>query len=640
MKHLKTTIKLSVLALACMGAGALAFQPTAYAKAEDGAGCVTMQSGAAVCVSDDFSGIRWTTKVDFDKYQMLCGAGKTITFGTLVLPTDSLGEDGVLTEADQGAVNIIANIDVANLANDTEYYSIINYENLANAFTDEATKEDALKKAYALELTARSYVKVNDNYYFTEEMGTSRSAKQVALMAELAGDWDEEDVAKATKAATYYGMTERYVPTEISNGAAGTAVIDLEAAAKAELEVALDADFEGNVQSVFVGAERVQFVSYEDKKFTFKVAEGQYIPTGETYLTIYTDSGFVTEPIIGATKVLSKAEDLAMFNAKGGNGVYTTKAAASGVDYISQYWKPEQEQTGYYVLKNDIDASEYVHGSRYAADAADVVAGTKKEGDFNDNTWNGADNYENAPMGLKGTFNGLGYAIKDMEIGSQREGFFGIVNGGTVKNVAFLDVKAAAGYRYVIANYLIDATIENVYIRTDATVAAADGVEASLGFPAKNSALLASYAYSTRDGKNVISNVVLEMNAVNSNLSSNATHGLLFSTYKDANTEYNNLCAVSSIGFKASTSSSATANIGQRFVAYVKDSTKIMQFAENEVDIAEDGTATPNTANPKKVVEYGGWTVQVLMGTYRYKTVDDLKADADKIAWMPEGWLA
>ena len=640
MKHLKTTIKLSVLALACMGAGALAFQPTAYAKAEDGAGCVTMQNGAAVCVSDDFSGIRWTTKVDFDKYQMLCGAGKTITFGTLVLPTDSLGEDGVLTEEDQGAVNIIANIDVANLANDTEYYSIINYENLAGVFTDETTKEESLKKAYALELTARSYVKVNDTYYFTEEMGTSRSAKQVALMAELAGDWDKEDAAKATKAATYYGMTERYVPTEISNGAAGTAVIDLSAVATAAQDVVLDTDFEGNVQSVFVGAERVEYVSYEEKKLTFKVAEGQYIPTGETYLTIYTDGGFVTKPIIGATKVLSKAEDLAIFNAKGGNGVYTSKASASGVDYVSQYWKPEQEQTGYYVLKNDIDASEYVHGSRYAADAVDVLAGTKKEGDFNDNTWNGADAYENAPMGLKGTFNGLGYAIKDMEMGSQREGLFGIVNGGTVKNVAILDVKAAAGYRFVIANYLIDATIENVYIRTDATVAAADGVEASLGFPAKSSALLANYAYSTKDGKNVISNVVLEVNAVNAALADNATHGLLFSTYKAATVEYNNLCAVSSIGFKASTSSSKTANIGQRFVAYVKDSTKIMQFAENEVDIAEDGTVTPNTSNPKKVVEYGKWTVQVLMGTYRYKTVDALKADADKIAWMPAGWLA
>ena len=119
MKHLKTTIKLSVLSLACLGAGALALQPTAYAKAEDGAGCVTMQNGAAVCVSDDFSGIRWTSNISFDKYQMLCGAGKTITFGTLVMPTDALGEDNELTEADKDAVNIIANIDVNNIANDT-----------------------------------------------------------------------------------------------------------------------------------------------------------------------------------------------------------------------------------------------------------------------------------------------------------------------------------------------------------------------------------------------------------------------------------------------------------------------------------------------------------------------------------------
>ena len=550
MKHLKTTIKLSVLALACLGAGALTLQPTAYAKAEDSAACLTMQNGAAVCVSDDFSGIRWTTKIDFDQYQMLCGAGKTITFGTLVMPTDSLGDDGVLTEADVDAVDIVANVDVNNLANDTEYYSIINYDKLAEQFTDAATKEESLQKAYALELTARSYVKVNDTYYFTDMTGisTSRSARQVALAAELAGDWTEGEEAKAVKAASYYGMTERYTPAKLSNGAAGTAVIDLNEGAMATQQVELNIEIAGNVQSVFVGTERVEYVSYADKKFTFKVTEGQAIPTGENYVFIYTDSGFYTEPIIGATKILKTVDDLKMFNAKGG---YYDKSVKVGTDgeNIVEFWNPAQEQSGYYVLGADIDANAYVHGSRLAEDVAtkipDVIAGKDGElgtaddvgvaGGFNNSTWNAASSYEGKPIGLTGTFNGLGHTIDGMTMGSTREGFFGIVNGGTVKNVAFTDVKSTQTYVYVIANYLIDATIDNVYIATN-TYNSADK-ENNPGFLyGKGSAILANTAYNT-----TISNSLLRLNKW-SGTSEASTFGALFgSTHSNESFTFENV---------------------------------------------------------------------------------------------------
>ncbi|MBQ4053382.1 MAG: hypothetical protein IJD33_03485, partial [Clostridia bacterium] len=527
MKHLKTTIKLSVLALACLGAGALALQPTAYAKAEDSADCLTMQNGASVCVKDDFSGIRWTTKVDFEKYQTLCGAGKTIQFGTLVLPTDMLGDDGVLTDADvsAGALDIPANIDVDNIANDTEFYTIVNYDNLAEAYEGTLSEEDALKKAYALELTARSYVKVNGVYYFAEEMGTSRSARQVALAAELAGDWDETEEAKAIKAAKYYGMSARYTPAEVSNGAAGTMVVDLEKIKTADEEVLLhDMQIEGEIESVFVGAERVKYKSYtkdSTKILTFEIAEGQILPVGETYVSVFTDEGVYTKPIICATKVLTTTDDLAMFSAKGGYGAYSSKASAWD---DGDYWRASQEQSGYYVLGGNIDANSYVHGSRIADDYA-TVTGEATSDEFNNGTWNGASVYVDKPIGLTGTFNGLGYTIDGMTIGSQREGFFGIVNGGTVKNVAFNDVKATEAYNFVIANYLINAKIDNVYIAINARVA---NDENNPGY-AINKATGILGAYAMNDTK--LSNIFIRLN---SQSTAKTTFGALFgSTHSD-----------------------------------------------------------------------------------------------------------
>ena len=553
MKHLKTTIKLSVLALACCGAGALALQPTAYAKADDSAPatCVSMENGAAVYVSDDFSGIRWTTKIDFDKYQVLCGAGKTITFGTLVLPTSMLGEDGVLTEADEGAVDIVANVDVDNLASDIEYYSIINYDNIAAAYEGELSDEEALKKAYAVELTARSYVKVNDTYYLAEEMGSSRSARQVALTAELLGDWSEEETAKANKAAKYYGMTERYVPTVVSDGAAGSAVVDLTALAgtadkEAEKQTVKIKDENhggkttADVAEILIAAEKLDVKTYyyneatDTKDFTnmlaFNIETDEVLPVGEQYVTVFfTDGTFKTYPIVCATKVITEAAELAMFSAKGGYDQYSSKASAWD---DGDYWRASQEQSGYYVLGKNIDASAYVHGSRIAADYTDVTGKDAPAGEFNNATWNGYDKYVGKPIGLTGTFNGMGYTIDSMTIGSQREGFFGIVNGGTVKNVAFKGVKATESYNYIIANYLINATISDLYIETNAYDK--DDAANNPGY-AFNKGTGIFGAYAADDTK--ISNIFIRLNSSLSATPTLSTFGALFGS-TNANEDY------------------------------------------------------------------------------------------------------
>ena len=549
MKHLKTTIKLSVLALACLGAGALALQPSAYAKAEDTIkpeDCLTMVHGASVCVGDNFSGIRWTTKIDTTAVAALVAEYENaeITCGTLVMPTSQLGNDGVLTEEDKGAINIVANVD---LEKDVQYFSTINYDNLAESYTGELSTEEALQKAYALELTARSYVKVNNNYYFTDMTGisTSRSARQVALAAELAGDLDKMGAEKADKAAGYYSKDGRYADYEVNTGKAGTKYIDLSALATARQTIKINVDLgidaydsrENTGLEVMIGAQRmtstiiytpakpaveadeeagIEGSKAEPAQLAFHVPAGTVLPTGEHYVSVFLPNGTIkTIPFICATKALKTADDLKMFNAKGDNYDRTTKVGTDGVN-ITTYWKPEQEQSGYYVLGADIDANAYTHGSMNAADAY------KDPGKYNASTWNGASTYRNRPIGLTGTFNGLGYVIDGMTMGSSREGFFGIVNGGTVKNVAFNDVKTKVkSYAYVLANYLLDATVDNVYIATNQYKS--DDKTNNPGFVyGTGSGILANTAYNT-----TISNSLLRLNKWSST-STASTFGALF----------------------------------------------------------------------------------------------------------------
>ncbi|MBQ4053965.1 MAG: hypothetical protein IJD33_06465 [Clostridia bacterium] len=506
MKHLK--IKLSVLALACLGAGALALQPAAIdalAQYEDinvkTHASITMENGAAVSLNvtgdngEGFSGIRWTTTVDSDWYgKQEPEEQATFVFGTLVVPTALLeGQElthkliDTLVDEETGdslVLDLVAE-GFAPTAENENFYTIINYDEIVENYAGTLSAEEALEKAYGLELTARSYIHVTtkpNNYYYAimTDVDTSRSAREVALAAELAGDFDkyrdestdEVSLAKAKKGAQYYGMgtsnEDYYTNTEVnkdfvvSNGAAGTQYVDLEtlsATTEASTYAVENFAIEGNIQAAFIGSQRLS-ATYEGTTLTLTFAAGQQLPTGEHYVVVYTDEGVYTKPIIGATMVITDTEDLAMFSAKGGYGAYSSKATSWD---DGDYWRPEQEQSGYYVLGGNIDANSYVHGSRIADDYV-TVTGEATSSEFSNGTWNGATVYVDKPIGLTGTFNGLGYTIDGMTIGSQREGFFGIVNGGTVKNVAFNDVKGKVDYNFVIANYLINATIDNVFI--------------------------------------------------------------------------------------------------------------------------------------------------------------------------------
>ena len=136
---------------------------------------------------------------------------------------------------------------------------------------------------------------------------------------------------------------------------------------------------------------------------------------------------------------------------------------------------------GTYVLANDIDATEYVHN-------------------FN-NGWSSGWN------GLTGTFDGRGYTIDGITI--RQGGLFAVISSGTVKNVAFTNVKFSAlddngeakgNHLYVLATLLNQAaTITDIYVEIDAWAETAGMYTAALFNKVNN----------TKWGKPTVSNVVV-----------------------------------------------------------------------------------------------------------------------------------
>ncbi len=119
-------------------------------------------------------------------------------------------------------------------------------------------------------------------------------------------------------------------------------------------------------------------------------------------------------------------------------GLYITTAEDLG--FFSKHF----EFTDYYYVANDIDASNYVmplYGkSAYADD--------RKDG------------------GLKGVFEGNGHVISGLTVNSR--GMFGGINGATIQNVAFTNVKLTGYYPCLIAHFEQGATkLKNMYVQID-----------------------------------------------------------------------------------------------------------------------------------------------------------------------------
>ncbi|MBQ4053963.1 MAG: Ig-like domain-containing protein [Clostridia bacterium] len=147
--------------------------------------------------------------------------------------------------------------------------------------------------------------------------------------------------------------------------------------------------------------------------------------------------GYAVE-LDGYSGIFARAEDFAVFDI---NTSYSSSTKFIPIDSN----KPMSVWDGYYVLMNNIDATDYTHNLN--------GAGLFSRGQAND-----------FPCGLHGTFDGRGYTIKGMTLGAF--GLFGYISSGaTVKDVAFVDVNLKNEQRATtLAQWIYNATISNVYV--------------------------------------------------------------------------------------------------------------------------------------------------------------------------------
>jgi hypothetical protein len=275
---------------------------------------------------------------------------------------------------------------------------------------------------------------------------------------------------------------------------------------------------------------------------------------------------------------------------------------------------------GYYVLKRDIDASGYTH---------QVVEGTARE---NMKTLTHVGKYAQNG-GLKGIFDGNGHTISNLTVG--HHGLFGLIYGGTVRNVAFTNVKLQGDTNEenisFLAEQMIDATLENVYIQA-AEIVGGNGTTTS-NQSRGNRVLLAMVAY----GNTRIVNSIFQYNIEGTQKQYARSYGLIgYEHVARYNTGYP---SGSSIRFE-NVYVISNALISSWNTGAIYKNTSSMTLAENETDEtgltvaqfkalrqeyvyeqlggANNTNITKDTINKDNIYRYEG--------IYRYATVADMEA--------------
>jgi len=182
----------------------------------------------------------------------------------------------------------------------------------------------------------------------------------------------------------------------------------------------------------------------------------------KTKITAYSVNVGYVLTIEGYTGIIDEAEDLEWFGIKN-NGYESDAGYIAGLYTTNDrgYTFLAQRQDGYYVLANDIDASDYTQPAGGEKVSNSISAISKLVEPL-------------GGIGLTGTFDGQGHTIRGLTV--QAHGLFGIIYRGTLKNVAFTELKSASSYGSTMAQWIINATIDNVYIQAESLTGNATGL--------------------------------------------------------------------------------------------------------------------------------------------------------------------
>lgn len=445
-------ILLALCAVVCFAAFASTYVKVAVAEDEvTPKASFVMVDGASVR-SGTPTGIRWTATVNQAYYNSLdVGEDDEVSFGAVVTAKKLIDDDELLNKDTAKAQVIYCTATEADFDENGEFtfYASIVYDNM------DEWSEAQKKAAYATELVARAFIKVDDAYYYAEGNSDARSMRAVALAAVLNGgdastlEQYYGDSYTTVETVGYYGINDEVSVFDFPEGASGDNV------------------------AVYFNAHPVTAEVVDGKINVSGVENEGDFELKETYnLSVFVDDAAYVQPFVAATKVIRKAEDLSFFELKD-----VTKVQGTSI-------KSNTVFDGYYVVANDIDATGYTHQA-----VKDATLNSTLNGQVNANgepiiQANGRDNLDNAyynkgevdsienmPIygGLTGTFDGAGHVISNLTVRDQ--GLFGLMANGTVKDVAFTDV-SLGGSNYqknvcLFAQNVLAGNFENVYVKAN-----------------------------------------------------------------------------------------------------------------------------------------------------------------------------
>ena len=426
---------ISVACLACMATLAFGVGMNAVsANAAEEAEVVTttnnfyMTDGAAIRIkSGTPSGIRWSVTVTESYYNYVTSLGE-VQWG-MVVDNVAIEEDSTSTTQ----VNIpLKNQKLPTFNADDEveetwtYYASITYDELVDDMTKAGYKEDQisekLTQAYKTLLYARAYNTVNGTTTLAVDADTGRSIKGVATYCLIENTADVTAGNKSTF-ETYAGGAYTVAEEQEFNNFNAYDLLEKSGAFTAELT--------DGTYDVYFGAKYLGEVTATDGKVSL-TATGfgkTFVKAGEMgELRFINAENEVTEvPFISATHAISTKAELTAF--------LTSYSGLTTAD-------TNDSENYYAVLTKDINYEDAAMPGRA---------------------------YNAARFG--GTFNGMGYAIKNYRVADTGGIFGSIATGCLIENVAFINGIGRSQNAPLVAGQTYGGTVKNVYVKGSYTVA-------------------------------------------------------------------------------------------------------------------------------------------------------------------------
>ena len=193
--------------------------------------------------------------------------------------------------------------------------------------------------------------------------------------------------------------------------------------------------------------------------FAFETASLENLTEGENYIITAGQNNLIAKVV---TKVLATLEDF-FVDADASGAVEAAEMTRDNYIFnlmplsASGAANPRIAIKGYYVLANNIDLKSNGNLCNRSMNAD----GTNGSGDHTVQIFDGSQD-----VGFRGTLDGRGFALKNINANGSSAGMFGAFYGATVKNIAFDGATNSAGNGSgLVLGYSYNSTFENVYIR-------------------------------------------------------------------------------------------------------------------------------------------------------------------------------